>query len=455
MQVVIQQGKTDLVQTKGIRIETYHPNSKQTLIHQSQATFKNMLGAFGSGKSRCGCEEGFKLSMSYPGNIGLVCRKDYTTLKDSTMKTWFEMVPLNSPLVESWNQTTHDLYLKTPGGKPSLIMFRGADEYQQFGSYELGWFFIDQAEQVKEEVFVMLQNRLRHQGVKHCGIITPNPPSQYHWIHRIFEKQYKNDPDYVSVHTSTYDNKENLPGPYLERLEKMPDNWKKMYLYGEYGFMAEGDPVYADFRSETHVAKEPLQVIKGLPIIRSWDFGYLYPACGFYQISKTNDRIYKLAELIGQNMIIDKFADTVIQYALQRFPNTKFVDCGDPAGEQHNDKSEHTSVEILATKGVTPFNCQRSFIKDGLNLIRRYLIVRDDGKPSYVIDPSCRITEETYIGGYYLSKDSDMPDDNCHPYCDVADTDRYAFMNNVSISEPKRDEVFRSPQIKRHSVTGY
>jgi hypothetical protein len=212
-------------------------------------------------------------------------------------------------------------------------------------------------------------------------------------------------------------------------------------LYGEWSFVADGDPVYAEFKSDTHVAKEPLEVIPEVPIVRMIDFGYRFPACGWYQIMPGKDRVHKLAELVGENMTIDSFADQVNKISTERFPPSEFETGGDPAGHQKSDKSEQTSVEILAAKGVIPnvdaFIAQPTFIKDGLNLIRRELQARDDGQPGYIIDPSCRITEEAYLGGYYLKEGSDEPDRNCHPYIDVADTDRYLFVNYVPIEKPK------------------
>lgn len=439
-----------------VSFTTYTPNLKQSLFHSQPEKYKAMIGAFRSGKTLCATYEGLQLSWAFPGNTGLICRKDYTTLRDSTMQTFFGVLPKDSPLIESWNETTHDLWLKPIpelGDKPSHIMFRGADEYLNFGSYELGWFWIDQAEQVKQDVYEMLESRLSRQDVRLCGMITPNPPNQYHWIYKIFKLNKK--PNYFVIHTSTYDNKEHLPIGYIEEMEKKPENWKRMYLYGEYGFMAEGDPVYADFRSEVHKSKETLIPIRSLPIVRSWDFGYHFPAVGFFQYNPANDRLYKLAEVLGQDMIIDRFADSVIQFGMTRFQRTQFEDVCDPAGDQKNDKSERTSIEILESKGVTNIKRKPTFIRDGLNLIRRYLIVRDDGRPGYIIDPSCTLTEEAYLGGYYLKKESDIPDDQCHPYCDIADTDRYAFVNMVELLKSEYRRPARESEVQTNPVTGY
>jgi hypothetical protein len=445
--------KPPVIGSQGTKFYFYQPKSKQEAFHRSQAKYKAMIGAFRSGKTFAACFEAIQHSLKFPGNVGLICRKDYTTLRDSTMKTFFSILPKDSPLVAKWNESTHDLWIKSPyGDKLSHIMFRGADEYQQFGSYELGWFWIDQAEQVAEAVWKMLCSRLSKKDVKLLGMITPNPPNQYHWIYRTF----RNNPDtkYFTIHTSTYDNKEHLPEDYIADLEKQPENWKKMYLYGEFGFMAEGDPVYPNFISDVHVAKEPIVPIRGLPIVRSWDFGYNFPACGWYQVDPANDRVLKLAELMIPNMVIDLFADAVIKLSIERFAEFSFEDVADPAGIQKNDKSERTSIEIVGEKVGGLVISQVSYINDGLNLIRRNLVVRDNGQAGYLIDPLCNLTQEAYLGGYFMDAKKGMPDDSCHPYCDVADTDRYFFINKIKVKKQKQRKPY-VPEVAQTGITGY
>lgn len=441
------------------RFKTFDPKPKQRDFILTDKKYATFIGAFRSGKSLAASFKAYALSFNYPGNVGLICRKDYTTLRDSTMQTFFGIIPTDSPLVVKWNATTHDLWLKSRDPKkPSHIMFRGAEEYKKFGSYELGWFWIDQSEEVPEMIFRQLSGRLSRPGVPLCGMQTPNPPGQYHWLYRRFKLGFNPNKDFV-CHTSTYDNQENLPEGYIEDLESQPEQWKKAFLYGEWSFVAEGDPVYAGFKSDVHVAKETLEVLGNLPIIRMIDFGYRFPACGWYQILSAKDRVHKLAEYIGENQTIDAFADQVLRISFERFPSVRFETGGDPAGHQKSDKSEQTSVEILVTKGFIPnihtFKSKPTYIKDGLNLVRRELQVRDDGLPGFIIDPSCRLTEEAYLGGYCLKEGSDEPDKDCHPYIDVADTDRYFFVNYVPVVKPDLTPSPLQRRVRRHSDTGY
>jgi hypothetical protein len=64
-------------------------------------------------------------------------------------------------------------------------------------------------------------------------------------------------------------------GPDAENLDNMPpdyhvglkigkdEDWIKVYVQGQYGFVQEGKPVYPMFRDSVHVAKEPLEAARG------------------------------------------------------------------------------------------------------------------------------------------------------------------------------------------------
>jgi len=73
-----------------------------------ESTVKELMysGAFGAGKSRVGCEKGLFLSMKYPGNKGLICRKTFASLRITTMDTWTRYVCPPEQIV-SFSTETH------------------------------------------------------------------------------------------------------------------------------------------------------------------------------------------------------------------------------------------------------------------------------------------------------------------------------------------------------------
>jgi len=386
----------------------YVPLPKQQQFHNSPAKYKALVGGFGSGKTAAGCAEAIELSLRYPGNEGWICRRTGTELEDSTMSTFFEMLP--ESYIRSFNKTKRNLVLYNG----SRVKFRTLDDPDKIRGPNLGFFYIDEASEVREIFFRKLMGRLRlATALYRPGFITTNPPYKDHWIYKLFVEQESTKYQIITAPSA-----ENpyLPPDYVQELrESYPADWVKVFLDGEFGFLPEGRPVYPEFRPSLHVRK--LDVIPGIPITRGWDFGYHHPVCVFTQ--KLGDRMHVLGELEGQEEKIDDFAKRVLATCAKRFPEVRqYVDWCDPAGQQHNDKSDRTSFQIMTTLGIVPRAKPRA-ITDGI-LINRILlqprettvsttICPDTGQelyetditPGMLVDPSAIKLIEGFSGGYH------------------------------------------------------
>lgn len=188
----------------------YLPKPKQSTFHTSEAKYRLYIGAWRAGKTYAGCQEALKKSMLYPGNCGLIGRKDFTDLRDTTLETFLDICP--EDFISTYNKTEH--HIKFVNG--SELYFRELKDRKGLGSFNLGWFYIDEAEEVEENIFTMLQGRLSLKDVgKTCGWLTSNPPNEDHWIYKKFELT-KDPKEYFTIHASTYENRENLPVGYIE-----------------------------------------------------------------------------------------------------------------------------------------------------------------------------------------------------------------------------------------------
>ena len=67
-------------------------NQTQDAFVQSKADRVLYSGAFGAGKSVALCAKALKLSLDYPKNYGAIFRKVRATLKETTLKTWTDLV---------------------------------------------------------------------------------------------------------------------------------------------------------------------------------------------------------------------------------------------------------------------------------------------------------------------------------------------------------------------------
>jgi len=368
----------------------YQPKEKQSKFHLSDAKFRLYIGAWRAGKSYAGCMEAIKQSMLFKGNIGLIGRKDFTDLRDTTIKTFFDICP--PEIIRSYNKTEHHLVFKNG----SEIYFRELKDRAGLGSLELGWFYIDEAEEVGEDVFIYLKGRLSSPKTKRqCGWLTSNPPNEDHWLYRQFE--LKETKDSELIHASTYENKDNLPEGYIEGLEAMPPSWRKKYLEGHWGFTPDGTPFYQGYIEAIH--KRECKWNPSLPLQCGWDFGHRHPAFVVTQTVKNNWNI--LMELMGSDIKIDTFAETqVIPLLNTYFPNANVFHYGDPAGNQVNDKSDHTSIQILNKLGIR-VNTRPSEYSLRKEIIERHINTMENGLPILAVHPSCRIINDGFLGGYH------------------------------------------------------
>ena len=409
----------------------YLPLPMQRKFHESKARFRGYIGGFGSGKTLCGCMEAIILSLEYPGNLGVIARKTYPELRDTTMRTFFDVCP--PEIITSFNKAEH--HLKFVNG--SEILFRSLDDPEKI-KMELGFAYIDEASEVDHESFLMFTGRIRKPNVaRRCVFITSNPTTTEHWIYRSFVKHdiLEDFSDYELIQASTLENV-HLPKDYIDNLlANYPPAWIDRYVKGKFGYVGTGDRIYPGFSEELHV--RDIKFIKNKPLIRGWDFGFIHPAVVFTQID-SDDRLLVHAEMQGSRILLDRFADQVCAFTRVTFgEEARIEDYCDPAGNQTNDKSEETSIQILKIKGI---NCdfKGSSIKDGLTILRFKMDRNTGGKPDFLVHPRCKILIEGAFGGYKCrcTKDGTVIKDEPAPdgyFEHIQDALRYVAISKFSV----------------------
>lgn len=272
-------------------MKTFKPvNEKQRLFLESTKTFIMYSGAVGAGKSFIGCVKGLMLNLRYPGNTGLICRKEATTLNHSTLRTLFEQV-IPPELIVYRNDQKGILRHKTgTPGVLSTIIWSGLDktatqEYPtKIGSTEFGWIFLDEGVEADEGDWQMLSTRLRHKipilsnkanaRVPRQLFTATNPDTPYHHLYRFFIENPESE-DRQVIFTNPYENPY-LPEDYIKNLESsLTGVFKDRLLHGRW-VTAEG-MIFEDFKQEKHVTEELLPVGEYQEIIAGADSNYPLP----------------------------------------------------------------------------------------------------------------------------------------------------------------------------------
>ena len=180
------------------------------------------------------------------------------------------------------------------------------------------------------------------------------------------------------------------------------ENFSREY---ELDFSQEkGRKVYPNF-SEKNIKK--LKYIPNLPLLIGWDFGFHHPAVIIGQRPDEN-RFIVLDELMGTDVLLDDFIKDFFQLLHRKYPDVKKIRyfC-DPAGRQKKDTSEKSSIDILRQFKIYPYS-RKCSISEGLAIIRRKINeIGEDGYPNLIIDSSCKILIEGFLGGYVFPEKRD------------------------------------------------
>lgn len=187
-------------------------------------------GGFGAAKTHALCAWAYLQCDRYPGNLLLLGRHEYTDLADSTIRSFFDLVP-EGKTAANWNEQSKTYR----HGNGSEILFRHLDDEAGLKNLNLGGVGIDQAEEIQPDRFDLLLGRLRRPNSSRQLRLTANP-NGHDWVWQLFygpgsilwrsphvEEFFTASPEYREgyqvIRCSTLDNP-HLPQDYVERLLK-------------------------------------------------------------------------------------------------------------------------------------------------------------------------------------------------------------------------------------------
>jgi phage terminase large subunit len=288
----------------------YQPMPKQGEFHGLNAKHRFFGGGFGNGKTSAGCAEAFFLAMEYPGCTGLICRKTLPEIKATTLKTFLhggggdpscDWTGVPEELIRRHNKS--DKIIELING--STIHYWPLDDPDKLTNINLGWFLIDQAEEVPEEMFMMLIGRLRERIGPRKSLVLFNP-NGHDWIWRrlVFLKDsYR---DHALVHAKTSDNF-NLPSDYIEQFKDYPESWRKRFFDGSFDVFT--GQIWPEYDPELHEIN-PVPLEKWWEIAEGIDHGRRNPtsilwAAFFSRFGKNYcfviDEHYKKGQLVSHH----------------------------------------------------------------------------------------------------------------------------------------------------------
>lgn len=297
-------------------------------------------GGFGSSKSYAFCLKALWLSSTFPNNRGVIARREYESLKHTTMSTFYKICP-SAAYMENGKRSDSEKYLRLNNGSEVLWMHMDDPETENVvRGIEINWFFIDQAEEVEEEIFDLLMTRLGRwdkaevpqwmidkelaEGrpwawmnpangkplVPTYPMIACNPDTELHWIYRRFHpespehweknhvdpetgaKRSYHDMGYRMFTMRSQDNKF-LPKQNLEIMLSKDSTFVRRFVEGVWG-IPEGQIHVIDARSYIQWTPELIDWLRqSCTLHRVLDHGDASPtACGWFAVDRSGNVIF-------------------------------------------------------------------------------------------------------------------------------------------------------------------
>jgi hypothetical protein len=277
------------------------------------------------------------------------------------------------------------------------------------------------------------------EGIKptHHGMLgDTNAPDEDHWYYKLAEIErpegwvFHRQPGGVFRDGEEWkinnkaENLTNLPDNYYKRgLSGKTDDWIKVNLANEYGFVSNGKPVHPMYTDSVHAAHMEFTPSKDTPIILGFDFGRT-PACAFLQRTSIGRWVCFDEMVLTDSGAID-FAPTLKRYIEDTYPGHTFKGWGDPSGDNKNQSNSETPFQIMRAAGIP---CYPTESNDPLK--RRAALevpmkeMCMDGKPRFVVLPKASMIRKGLQGGFCYrrvqtsgERYADQPDKNeySHP----------------------------------------
>lgn len=255
--------------------KTWRMSQKQTQFLKSDKKYVCYSGGMGCGKSLALVLKIIQLSEEYPNNYGLLGRVNYSDLRDTTMKDFFDICPPRH--IKSYNKQEKRVTFHNN----SQLIFRGLKEVKktEVRSLNLGFFALEQAEEIDEALFDELSARLRRdirdfhgkEGVQQ-GFLICNPAIM--WIYKRFKQHPL--PEYEVIEGSMLDNSLHLPESYLKDRLAQPESWKRQFVYGIWDESALSEKaVFASeyIQEQAKSIAEPIRILGEIDIYREKEPG--------------------------------------------------------------------------------------------------------------------------------------------------------------------------------------
>lgn len=424
------------------------------LLSPKGPKYISYVGGIGSGKTLIGCVAMLTQAVLYPGDY-LICRQFLPELKITTYKQFKEICP--PELIAEDRIADMQIRIKTGvPGKFSNIYFRQLEEPDKFRSMNLSGFLIDEASQVSEDAFLLLQGRLRGAGLRK-GLIVSNP-SGHDWLYRwFFKKDHLRNPEtkaqYHLIHAPSTENI-HLPEGYIQSMmESWSEDRIKREIYGS--FDAFEGMVYHEFRRDAHVVR-PFRIPESWERHIRIDHGYRNPNAALFFAISPDGEVYVYKEVYEREKLIHENVELIKRAAGKYKFDTAKIDPSTKARRAATGASDFDEYIKHWPLHLPPLQNAKNDVQVGIDRVKSYLKINPKTeKPLlYIFETCTNLLEEITTYRYpelRPNQEGKRPENEKPVKCDDHALDALRYMI-VDLPEPYKIEMSQAEREKKYSA---
>ena len=158
----------------------YTPHAIQELAHNATQFNRAFIAGIGAGKTLWGCHETLKLCAINSGCDGLIVTLTYPMFRDVVLPVWREWIPR-----QLWTYNKSSMSFALWNGRS--IFVRSATEPDRIRGLSVGHAWLDEPAYLpNDDVYKIVQGRVRDPKAAHPGIINTSTLNGYNWFAKLF-----------------------------------------------------------------------------------------------------------------------------------------------------------------------------------------------------------------------------------------------------------------------------
>lgn len=333
----------------------------------AEEKFALYAAGLGSGKSFSGAHWAREKIAQDSKAKGLIGANTYNQLRNATLTTFFGVLEeYNIPYSYNQQRNTIDV-----AGR--LVYAYSMENYESIRGIEIGWFWLDEVRDTKEQAFKVVLGRLRDKNAEKLEGRLTSSPCGYNWLYDYFVGDKKTD-DFRMVQGTSFENPF-LPEGYIETLKSSYDEKTfQQEVLGQFVNTGIGQVYYAFNRQRNvkPISRDPkFQVMVGM------DFNVNPMTAVIFQC--IDNRIHVIDE-IWQN---GSRTETMGEVLLKKYgPNLKIIP--DSTGLKQTTNSNKSDHEILRGMGFDVVYNKNPARMDRYNVVNNLM-----EKDRLIISPNC------------------------------------------------------------------